>query len=51
MIGEIITVRITTPASRLEPLSWMTGVTEALAPALMTSLPMNGTTTSTPMSP
>ena len=51
MIGAIITARITTAASRLWPLSWMTGVTDALLAWLIRWLPMNGTTTSTPMSP
>ena len=51
MIGEIITVRITTAASRLDPLSWITGVTDALSCWLIRWLPMNGTSTSTPSSP
>ena len=51
MIGEIITVKITTAASRLYPLSWITGVTLAFCPGVIRWLPMNGTSTSTPTSP
>ena len=51
MIGEIITVRITTAASRLPPVSEITGSTDAFSAWVTRWLSINGTTTSTPISP